>query len=72
MMCVSAGKSVGEIVWRKCEGIGSSGHVVGWLERRSFDMSASVIGREGEEGSFRSGCGWFEFLCVCVKLINGC
>ncbi len=31
MMCVSAGKSVGEIAWRRCEGIGSRGHVVIWL-----------------------------------------
>ncbi len=23
MMCVSAGKSIGEIDWRRCEGIGS-------------------------------------------------
>ncbi len=29
MMCVSAGKSEGEIAWRTCEGIGSRGHVVG-------------------------------------------
>ncbi len=34
IMCVSAGKSLGEIAWRRCEGIGSRGHVVGWLERR--------------------------------------
>ncbi len=27
MMCVSAGKSEGEIAWRRCEGIGSRGHV---------------------------------------------
>ncbi len=33
MMCVSAGKSVGEIAWRSFVGIGSRGHVVGWLER---------------------------------------
>ncbi len=46
MMCVSAGKSVGEIAWRRCEGIGSRGHVVGWLERRSFDTSASVKGQK--------------------------
>ncbi len=37
IMCVSAGKSVEEIAWRRCEGIGSRGHVVGWLERRSLD-----------------------------------
>ncbi len=30
MMCVSAGKSV-EIAWRRCVGIGSRGHIVGWL-----------------------------------------
>ncbi len=42
MMCVSAGKSVGEIAWRMCEGIGSRGHVVVWLERRSLDTSSSV------------------------------
>ncbi len=28
IMCVSAGKSVGEIAWRRCEGIGSRRHVV--------------------------------------------
>ncbi len=39
-----AGKSVGEIAWRRCEGIGSRGHVVGWLERRSLDTSALVRG----------------------------
>ncbi len=37
MMCVSAGKSEGEIAWRRCEGIGSRGHGVGWLERRSIN-----------------------------------
>ncbi len=42
MMCVSAGKSVGEIAWRRCVGIGSRGHIVEWLERRSLDTSTSV------------------------------
>ncbi len=37
MMCVSAGKGEGEIAWRRYEGIGSRGHVVGWLERRSLN-----------------------------------
>ncbi len=46
LMCVSAGKSVGEIAWRRCEVIGSRGHVVGWLERRRFDTSASVRGQK--------------------------
>ncbi len=46
MMCVSAGKSEGEITWRRCEGIGSRGHVLGWLERRSLDISASVRGQK--------------------------
>ncbi len=54
IMCVSAGKSVGEIAWRRFEGIGSRGHVVGWLERRrSLDTSASVRGQKekmGEDG----------------------
>ncbi len=45
MMCVSAGKSVGEIAWRRCVGIGSRGHVVGWLERRNLDTSALVKDR---------------------------
>ncbi len=57
-MCASAGKSEGEIAWRRCEGIGSRGHVVGWLERRSLDTT------EGEEESFSYRCGWFEFLHV--------
>ncbi len=43
MMCVSAERSKGEIACRRCEGIGSRGHVVGWLER-SLDTSASVRG----------------------------
>ncbi len=42
IMCVSAIKSVGELAWRRSEGTGSRGHVVGWLERRSLDISASV------------------------------
>ncbi len=45
LMCVSVGKSVGEIAWRRCEGIVSRGHFVGWLERRSLDTSASVRDR---------------------------
>ncbi len=49
-MCVSAGKSVGEIAWRRCEGIGSRGHFVGWLGRRSFDTSASVRGQKEKMG----------------------
>ncbi len=50
MMCVSAGKSVGEIAWRRCEGIGSRGHIVGWLERRSLDTYASVRGQREKMG----------------------
>ncbi len=49
-MCVSAGKSVGEIAWRRWEGIGSRGHVVGWQERRSLDTSASVRGQKEKMG----------------------
>jgi len=50
MMCVRAGKSVGEIAWKMCEGIGSRGHVVGWLERRSLVTSASVRGLKEKMG----------------------
>ncbi len=49
MVCVSAGKSVGEIAWRRCEGIGPRGQVVGWLER-SLDTSASVRGQKEKMG----------------------
>ncbi len=45
-----AGKRVGEIAWRRCEGIGSRGHVVGWLERRSLDTSTSVRGQKAKRG----------------------
>ncbi len=62
IMCVSADKSEGEIAWRRCEGIGSRGHVVGWLERRSLDTSASVRGQKAKRGVSR--CGWFEILRV--------
>ncbi len=47
---MSAGKSAGEIAWRRYEGIGSRGHVVGWLERRSLDTSASVRGQKEKMG----------------------
>ncbi len=50
IMCVSAGRSAGEIAWRRCEGIGSRGHVVGWLERRSLDTSGSVKGQKAKRG----------------------
>ncbi len=50
IMCVSAGRSAGEIAWRRCEGIGSRGHVVEWLERRSLDTSASVRGQKEKMG----------------------
>ncbi len=50
IISVSAGKSAGEIAWRRCEGIGSRGHVVEWLERRSLDTSASVRGQKAKRG----------------------
>ncbi len=49
MMCV-AGKSVGAIAWRRCEGIGFRRHVVVWLERRNLDTSASVMGQNEKRG----------------------
>ncbi len=63
-MCVSAGRSAGEIAWRRCEGIGSRGHVVGWLERRNLDTSASVRGKEKKMGVWAVDVvGWRS--CVC-------
>ncbi len=50
IMCVSAGKSVGEIAWRRCEGIGSRVYVVGWVKRRSLDTSTSVRGQKKKMG----------------------
>ncbi len=50
MVCVSADKSEGEIAWRRCEGIGSRGHVVGWLETRRLDNYASERGQKAERG----------------------
>ncbi len=50
ILCLSAGKSVGEIAWRMCKGIGSRGHVVEWLERRSLDSSTSVRGQKEKMG----------------------
>ncbi len=64
IMCVSAGKSVGEIAWIRWEGIGSRGHVVGWLERRSLDTSASVRGQKEKMGVWAVDVvGWRS--CVC-------
>ncbi len=64
MMCVSAGKSVEEIAWRRCEGLGSRGHVVGWLERKSFNTSGSVREQKEKKGVLAADVIWFEFLCV--------
>ncbi len=50
IMCMSAGKSVGEIAWSKCKRIWSRGHVVGWLEGRTLDTSASVRGQKEKMG----------------------
>ncbi len=42
-------------VWERllgegARGIGSRGHVVGWLERRSLDTSASMRGQKEKMG----------------------
>lgn len=42
MMCVMVGLSVGAIAFRRVEGMGSRGQVVGWFERRSMDVSFLV------------------------------
>ncbi len=57
---MSAGKSAGEIAWRRCEGIGSRGHVVGEEKFVYFRLSEET---EGEDGSLSSGSGWLEVLC---------
>ncbi len=54
-------------VWERllgegAKGIGSRGHVVGWLERRSLDTSASVRGQKEKMGDT---C----ILCVFVNCI---
>ncbi len=41
MIWVSAGTTAGEMTWRRWDGIGSSGQVVGWLNRMSLETSAS-------------------------------
>ncbi len=41
---------MGEIARKRCDGIGSRGHVVGWLERRSLESSASVRGQKAKRG----------------------
>ncbi len=45
-MCVTEGLSAGEIACRRCEGIGSRGQVVGWLERISLETSEERRRRE--------------------------
>ncbi len=61
---MSAGKSAGEIAWRRCEGIASRGHVVGWLERRSLDTSASVRGQKAKMGVLADDAvGWRSCEC---------
>ncbi len=64
MMCVSAGKSEGTIAWRRCEGFGSRGHVVGWLERRSLDTSASVRGQKEKRAGLAIDVVGLSF-CMC-------
>jgi len=43
LMCVRAGRSVWEMAFRRCEGMGSRGQVVGWLQR-SLHNPSSVSG----------------------------
>ena len=47
-----AGKTAGDMASRMLDGIGSSGHVVGWLPVRILETSLSVRGmKEGNRGS---------------------
>ncbi len=45
-MWVSAGMTEEEMAWRRWVGIGSSGQVVGWLERMSLETSVSERGEK--------------------------
>lgn len=40
--------SVGEIACSRCDGIGTRGQVVGWLERKSLDTSVSMRRKKEE------------------------
>ncbi len=55
IMCVSAGKSVGEIAWRRCEGIWSIGHSCRMAGEEKFGYFRLSEGTEGKHGSFSSG-----------------
>ena len=61
MMCVSAGITEEEMAWSRLEGIGSSGQVVGRLERSSLETSAS----ESRENEGRM-CVFAGKMCVSV------
>ncbi len=52
MMCVSAGKSVGEIAWRRCEGIGSRGTCCRTAGEEKFGYFRLSEGTDGEDGEF--------------------
>ncbi len=50
MMCVSAGKSVGEIAWRRCRGIGSRGTRCRMAGKEKFGYYASVMRQKEKMG----------------------
>ncbi len=58
---MSAGITEEEMVWRWV-GIGSSGHVVGWLERIRLETSASESGEKEER----------EWVFVVMKFLSVC
>ncbi len=74
MICVSAGKSVGEIACRRCEGMWSRGKVVGWLKRRSLDTSAFVRWGAGglEFGAKNMLADGFGFICEAKSISSQC
>ncbi len=64
IMCVSAGRSAGEIAWRRCEGIGSRGHCCRMAGEEKFGYFGLSEGTEGKDGSLSSGSSWVEVLLV--------
>ncbi len=75
---VSAGTTAGEMAWRRWDGIGSNGQVVGWPERMSLETSASESGEKYVNEFMFAGKMfdrlWFGKLCseVCNFINEEC
>ncbi len=73
MMCVSAGKSVREIAWRKCDWIKRT--CCRMAEEEKFGYFRLSEETEGENGGVSSGCGCLEVLCgkssAAIEVVGG-